>query len=207
MTPEEIESLFTRPDGRFVFARWGRPIAPTVFGVADETLPVVKGAFEAVMALAGHKMAETDPELGSNCMMFFLCDWDELLAVPDLGRLLPDLPALVGRLKAAGASQYRVVRVDEEGAIRAAFVFLHMDGPLASMPADTLALSQVAQIALLWSETAFRDRSPLALAGETAILRPEIAGLIRAAYDPVLPAAAQDPAHALRLFARLERAT
>ncbi|MCB1312978.1 MAG: hypothetical protein KDK29_14380 [Sedimentitalea sp.] len=207
MTPEEIESLFTRPDGRFVFARWGRPIAPTVFGVADETLPVVKGAFEAVMALAGHKMAETDPELGSNCMMFFLRDWDELLAVPDLGRLLPDLPALVGRLKAAGASQYRVVRVDEEGAIRAAFVFLHMDGPLASMPADTLALSQVAQIALLWSETAFRDRSPLALAGETAILRPEIAGLIRAAYDPVLPAAAQDPAHALRLFARLERAT
>ena len=207
MTPEEIESLFTRPDGRFVFARWGRPIAPTVFGVADETLPVVKGAFEAVMALAGHKMAETDPELGSNCMMFFLCDWDELLAVPDLGRLLPDLPALVGRLKAGGASQYRVVRVDEEGAIRAAFVFLHMDGPLASMPADTLALSQVAQIALLWSETAFRDRSPLALAGETAILRPEIAGLIRAAYDPVLPAAAQDPAHALRLFARLERAT
>ena len=207
MTPEEIESLFTRPDGRFVFARWGRPIAPTVFGVADETLPVVKGAFEAVVALAGHKMAETDPELGSNCMMFFLRDWDELLAVPDLGRLLPDLPALVGRLKAAGASQYRVVRVDEEGAIRAAFVFLHMDGPLASMPADTLALSQVAQIALLWSETAFRDRSPLALAGETAILRPEIAGLIRAAYDPVLPAAAQDPAHALRLFARLERAT
>ena len=207
MTPEEIESLFTRPDGRFVFARWGRPIAPTVFGVADETLPVVKGAFEAVMALAGHKMAETDPELGSNCMMFFLRDWDELLAVPDLGRLLPDLPALVGRLKAAGASQYRVVRVDEEGAIRAAFVFLHMDGPLASMPADTLALSQVAQIALLWSETAFRDRSPLALAGETAILRPEIAGLIRAAYDPVLPAAAQDPAHDLRLFARLERAT
>ena len=202
MTPEEIESLFTRPDGRFVFARWGRPIAPTVFGVADETLPVVKGAFEAVMALAGHKMAETDPELGSNCMMFFLRDWDELLAVPDLGRLLPDLPALVGRLKAAGASQYRVVRVDEEGAIRAAFVFLHMDGPLASMPADTLALSQVAQIALLWSETAFRDRSPLALAGETAILRPEIAGLIRAAYDPVLPACARDPSHALRLAAR-----
>jgi hypothetical protein len=37
------------------------------------------------------------------------------------------------------------------------------------------------------------------------MLRPEIAGVIRAAYDPVLPAMAQDPSHALRLAARLSR--
>jgi hypothetical protein len=38
------------------------------------------------------------------------------------------------------------------------------------------------------------------------MLRPEIAGVIRAAYDPVLPAMTQDPTLALRLAARLSRA-
>ena len=32
---------------------------------------------------------------------------------------------------------------------------------------------------------------------------PEIAAVIRAAYDPVMPAVAQDAAHALRLSARI----
>ena len=205
MTPEEIEALFTRENGAFVFARWGRPVAPIAFGVEDQTLSVIKGALEAVAALAGHSLVEMDPELGSNMMIFFFRDWDELLEVPDLDRLVPDLAPLVGRLKEGDANQYRIFRFDDQGAIRAAFVFLRMDAHLSAVPAETLALSQVVQTMLLWSDTAFRDRSPLAVAGETTILRPEIAGLIRAAYDPVLPSAAQDPAHALRLFARLER--
>lgn len=70
LTPEEIQALFTRSDGSYGFARWGRPIAPIVFGVQEETLTVVKGAIEAVATLAGHPMAETDPELGSNLMFF-----------------------------------------------------------------------------------------------------------------------------------------
>lgn len=205
MTPEDIQALFTRSDGAFLFARWGRPIVPIVFGVKDATLATVKGAFEAVVALADHKMAETDPELGTNCMVFFFREWRELPDVPDLDRLIPDLVPLVARLEDADANQYRVFRFDENGAIRAAFVFLRMDRELSKVPAETLALSQVVQTVLLWSDTAFRDRSPLAVAGETTILRPDIAGLIRAAYDPVLPAVAQDPSHALRLFARLER--
>ncbi|MEX0276685.1 MAG: hypothetical protein AB3N19_04140 [Ruegeria sp.] len=204
MTPEKIEALFTRESGEFLFARWGRPIVPIVFGVEDETLRTVKGAFEAVVALAGHKMAETDPELGANCMVFFFLDWQELLEVPDLDRLIPDLGPLVERLVAADANQYRIFRFEEDGSIRAAFVFLKMDRELSEVPAETLALSQVVQTIILWSDNAFRAQSPLAVAGETTILRPEIAALIRAAYDPVLPGAAQDPSHALRLFARLE---
>jgi hypothetical protein len=35
------------------------------------------------------------------------------------------------------------------------------------------------------------------------VLRPEVAGLIRAAYDPVLPASAREASHALRLAARV----
>jgi len=41
-------------------------------------------------------------------------------------------------------------------------------------------------------------------AGHT-ILRPDIANVIRAAYDPTLDAMNQDPSHALRLFARVGR--
>lgn len=204
MTPQEIEALFTRDDGAFLFARWGRPIAPVVFGVEEATLSVVKGAFEALAALSGHKLAETDPELGSNCMVFFIRDWAELPQVPGMDRLLPDLGPLVARLTAAGANQYRAFRFDEGGAIKAAFVFLRMDADMLELPAESLALGQVVQTFLLWSERAFRDSSPLAVAGEQTILRPEIAGVIRAAYDPVLPAMARDPAHALRLFARME---
>ena len=205
MTPEEIEALFTRDDGTFAFARWGRPIAPVVFGVDAQTLSVVKGAFEAVAVLAGQPLAETDPELGSNCMMFFFRDWSELTGVPGLERLVPDLGPLVVRLTAAGANQYRVFRFEENGAIKAAFAFLRLDAALSDQPAETLALNQVVQVMLLWAPAAFRDRSPLAAAGETVILRPDIAGLIRAAYDPVLPAVARDASHALRLHARMQR--
>lgn len=203
LTSDAIETLFTRGTGEFVFARWGRPIAPIVFGVEDQTLSVVKGAFEAVVTLAGHDLGETDPELGSNCMVFFFRDWAELLDVPDLDRLIPDLADLVARLQGADANQYRVFRFDEAGAIKAAFVFLRMDDNLSAVPAEALALSQVVQTILLWSDTAFRDRSPLAVAGETTILRPDIADLIRAAYDPVLPAMSQDRSTALRLLARM----
>jgi hypothetical protein len=204
MTPSEIESLFTRPDGSYAFARWGRPIVPIVFGVDDKTLETVKGAIEAVVALAGHKMAETDPELGANLMFFFFREWDELLELPDLGKMIPNLDTLVGKLKAADASQYRAFRFDDQGAIQAGFVFLKMRSDLSKLPAETLALGQVVQTMLIWADTAFATQSPLAVAGEATILRPDIAGGIRAAYDPVMPVAANDPSHALRLFARMQ---
>jgi hypothetical protein len=203
MQPELIEPLFTRGDGQYLCARWGRPIVPVVFGVDDATLATVKGAIEAVVALAGHRMAETDPELGANLMVFFFRDWAELPQVPNLDRLVPDLGPLCARLQAAGANQYRFFRFDETGAIKAAFVFLRMDADLSAMPAQTLALGQAAQVILLWSDRAFAQTSPLARAGETVILRPEIGDVIRAAYDPILPPVARDASHALRLSARI----
>jgi hypothetical protein len=206
MEPEEVEALFTRGDGTYLFARWERPIVPVVFGLAEESLPVFKGAIEAVVTLAGHKMAETDPELGANLMLFAFRDWAELLAVPDLDRLVPELAGLVARLEAVGANQYRVFRFEANGAIRAAFVFLRMDAALADMEAGALALAQAVQVIVLWSEGAFRDSSPLVRMGGQAVLRPEIAAVIRAGYDPVLPAVARDPSHALRLLARIGRA-
>ncbi len=203
MTPQEIETLFTRKDGTYLFARWGRPIVPVVIGVDDATLSVVKGAVEAVVALAGHEIAETDPELGTNLMVFFFREWDELPQVPDLDRLIPDLIPLVDRLRAADANQYRVFRFDEDGGIKAVFVFLRMDEALAQLPAETLALSQMVQVMVLWSDAAFGSQSPLALVDGRTILRPDIAGVIRSGYDPVLPVMAKDASHALRLSARI----
>ena len=204
MTSEEIEALFTRSEGGFAFARWGRSICPVVFGVDDATLGVIKGAIQATCDLAGHDMGEMDAELGSNLMMFFFMDWKELLDVPGMDRLVPDLAPLVARLEAAEANQYRFFRFDEAGAIKACFVFLRMDEHLSDVPAQTLALSQIVQSMLLWSDKAFQDRSPLMVANDTTILRPDVAQLLRAAYDPVLPDAAQDASHALRLAARLQ---
>jgi hypothetical protein len=205
---EQIEALFTRSGGEYVFARWGRPIAPVVFGVQEETLSVVKGAVEAVSALAKLDVVETDPELGANLMVFFFLEWDELPEVPNLDDLVPDLLPLVARLKAVDANQYRVFRFDESGAIKACFVFLRMDAHLSEVPAETLALGQIVQSILLWSDVAFSDASPLAVLPEGGvILKPEIGDLIRVAYDANMPAVAAEPSHALRLSARLVAAS
>jgi hypothetical protein len=204
---DEVAALFTRPDGGYLFARWGRPLAPVVFGVEDATLRTFKGAIEAVAALAGHPVAETDPELGANLMLFFLRDWDELAQVPNLDRLIDGLGPLLERLEAGRANQYRVFRFDAAGAIRACFAFLRIDDELAATPAPTLALATAVQTILLWSDAAFEDRAALASTeGGGVFLRPEIAGVIRAAYDAAMPSATRDPVHALRLAARLAAA-
>ena len=201
----DIKEYFTRQDGQFAFARWGRPIAPIAFGIEDKNLTVLKSTIEAVIGLAGHEMSETDLELGSNMMFFFLQDWRELREVPNMDRLVPDLAPLTRKLQAKGANQYRLFRFDEAGGIKACFVFLRMDEHLSAVSAETLCLSQIVQSILLWSDQAFQSQSPLAVVeGGRIILRTEIAKLIRAAYSASLPAHSNDPSFALRLFARIQ---
>ena len=198
-----IQALFTRADGQYLFARWGRPIVPVVFGVSDQTLAVLKGAIEAVVVLAGHKMAEVDTELGANLMLFFCADWTELQGVPGLDRLVPELPDLVGRLQAADANQYRIFRFDPAGAIRACFGFVRMDAHLAAVPVETVALSQAVQMIVLWSDMAFRGASPLEVLDGVAMLKRDVGAVIRAGYDKVLPDMSRDPNHGVRLAARV----
>ncbi len=207
-TVTEIEEMFTRTDGNYVFARWGRPISPVVFGVLDETLEVVKAAIQNVCSVCDHPMDELDPELGSNLMVFFFSAWDELSAVPDLDQLIPNLSNVVDRLQLADANQYRAFRFDDVGAIQACFVFLKVDEALELLSADALVLAQVVQVMLLWSPAAFCDKSPLAVLEDgTTVLRPEIADLLRAAYDPIMPARANNPSHAFRMQARIRLIT
>jgi hypothetical protein len=103
-------------------------------------------------------------------MVFFFRDWDELLAVPDLDRLVEGLGPTVARLKAAGANQYRAFRFDEGRAIKAAFVFVRMDAAMTQTPAADIALMQAVQTIVLWSDTAFAERAPLARSGDCRCL-------------------------------------
>lgn len=188
MTAEEISALFTAADGTFLCARWGRPVAPVVFGLDDASLTVFRAALTAVLAHARHPMTDTDPEMGANLMVFAVSEWAELEGVPDLDRLtgLPDVPA---RLTAQSADRYRLLRFDADGSIRACFSFLRLGGALAD--------SHPAQLA--------EDTGVNALLSFAQHVTPstEIAALIRAAYDPLLPNCARDASHALRLAARL----
>jgi hypothetical protein len=75
---------------------------------------------------------------------------------------------------------------------------------LQQLGADSLALSQAVQAMFLWSQEAFQTRAPLAvLSNGTIVVRPEIAALLRAGYDPVMPMSCDDASHALRLAARI----
>ncbi|QHQ37511.1 hypothetical protein GO499_19475 [Algicella marina] len=202
MTPERVAGMFTQSDGAFRFARWARPLAPVIFGTDDASLGPLKDGLRVVASLADLSLVEADPEFGSNFMMFFCRDWAELRDVPDMGRMLPDFDGLIGRLEAAGANQYRHFAHEPDGAIRFCVCLLRMDAALAAMPAEDLAQLQAARSLLLWSDTAFRDRSPLAQVPAGTIVAPDVAALIRAGYDRALPDASDDPALAYRLAAR-----
>ncbi len=77
---------------------------------------------------------------------------------------------------------------------------------LQQISAQTLAVTQSFQGLLLWSMRAFDQESPVALVADTGrcVVKPWHANLVRAAYEPVIPAASAEPALALRLAARLQ---
>ena len=205
MDSKEIEKCFAKPEGGYAFARWNRPIAPVVFGVDDAALPVLKGAIEAVAKLAGIEVVETDPELGVNHMTFFMKEWRELSETKDMDRLLPDLDNLVSRLEEVDASQYRFFRYDDQGGIKAAFMFVRMTAEMEKLSAEAISLTNAIQSIVTWGPDAFSGGSPLAMNEESnlVVLKVEYADVIRASYDPVMPIAANDPSHALRLAARM----
>lgn len=204
-----VAALFTGRAGAFRFARWGRPLAPMIHGTNDEGVRIFEDALGAVAGLAGPGTAEIDPELGANFLVFFCRDWGELAEVPSLARLLPGLGGLLATLAEAGANQYRVVGFDGSGAIRACITLMRYDADLRRVPARTLAMSQSVRGLLLWGDDAFAPESPIALVRDEAggpgrcIVKPWFAALLRAAYDPAIPAASSEPALALRLAARL----
>ncbi len=204
LTAAEIESMFTN-NGRYIFARWGRPIAPVVFGTDDESLDVFKDAFATVASLGDMHLAENDPELGANFLVFLCNDWSEIKEVPNLNRLLANIDDLVVELDRTGANQYRSFAFDPTGAIKLCVLLLKYDDDMAQISAQALATGQMAQAMLSWSPSAFLEKSPIGIieANNMAIVRPSVAALIRAAYDKTMPDTSGDISHALRLETRV----
>jgi hypothetical protein len=204
LPPGQVEKLFEAQDGGYRFSRWGREIAPVVFGIDDETLGHLKDAMASVALIAGMEFVETDPELGANLMMFFCTDWDELDMVPNLDQLIPDFDVLKSSLKRTGANQYRTFSFDEHGSIKVCIVLLRFDEHMAQTSVQTLGVGQMTQCILLWGDEAFKDTSPIAIVPENGmcIVKPNYAALIKAAYDPAMPPSAVATSHAMRLAAR-----
>ncbi len=204
---QEIEALFTSKCGNYTFARWGRPIAPVVFGVDDTTLGYLKDAIAQTVAVTGGTLAETDPELGANFMWFFCTEWTEISQVTDLEKLVPNLNDVVINLDKKDVNEHRMFIFDNTGAIKMCLLFIRMKGAVADMTVQTLAVGETLQSLLVWSNDAFSTQSPIAVIKENGIcmVKPNFASLIRAAYDPILPSYATDASHALRLHPRADK--
>lgn len=206
--PACVQALFTREDGSFQFARWGRAIAPAIIGVDDQGCQIFESAIGTVAKIAGIEVRELDPELGANLLIYLVNDWAELATAPNLLQFIPNLPDLIEALGQRGANQYRVFSVDADKAIRHCIVLLRYDGEMQQVSAQTLAVSQAVQALLMWSPEAFKTESPLALTEDgVCVVKPMHADLMRVAYDPALPGASSDPALALRIAARMTVAT
>ena len=199
-----VSAQFTRRDGSFRFARWGRPLVPVIVGTNDEGCNIIEDGIRAVARVARLEVGELDPDLGANFLVFLVNDWAELVEAPNLVRLIPNLGDLIANLTEHGANQYRVFNFTEEGAIRLCITMLRYDEDLQKVSAQTLAVGQAFQGMLLWSDAAFADESPIAVTEDgLCVVKPVFADLLRAAYDPVLPDAGTDASLALRLAARL----
>lgn len=204
---ERIQRLFG--GDQFKFARWGGPISPVVVGLDDKGCKLFEEAIGAVAELAGAKIEEIDPEMGANFMVYVMSDWAHATRAPNLPNFLPDLPALIQRLTEANANRYRVFAFDDAGAIRAAITLLRYDEQMQAAPVDYIALTEAALGMLVYDEAGVAADRPVVMArfeddDARAIMSPWHAMLLRAAYDPAIPAGSKDPALAMRLAARID---
>lgn len=192
----------------FKFARWGGPIAPTVIGLDEGGARLFGEAIRLVAGIAGREVEDIDPEMGANFLVYVMQDWAHAARAPNLPNFLPDLPALIERLTAANANRYRVFAFDDQGAIRAAITLLRYDEQMRAAPVDYIALTEAALGMLVYDEAGVAEDRPVVMARfdedePRAMLSPWHAQLLRAAYDPRIPAGSKDPSLALRLAARI----
>lgn len=208
---ERIQRLFG--GDQFKFARWGGPIAPVVIGLDEKGAKLFEEAIGAVAEVAGAKIGEIDPEMGANFMVYIMSDWAHAALAPNLPNFLPDLPKLIERLTEANANRYRVFAFDDQGAIRAAITLLRYDEQMQAAPVDYIALTEAALGMLVFDEAGVMNDRPVVMArfedaeGDSdarAILTPWHAMLLKASYDPAIPAGSKDPTLAMRLAARID---
>lgn len=206
-TAERIQRLFG--GANFKFARWGCAISPVVVGLDDKGTQLFEEAISAIAEVADLKVEELDPEMGANMMIYIMGDWSHADKTPNLPNFLPDLPALVERLNKANANRYRVFAFDDQGAVRASITLLRYDEQMQEAPVDYIALTEAVLATLVFDERGVSEDRPIVMAKfededvARAVLSPWHARLLKAAYDPTIPAASGETALAMRLAARV----
>lgn len=205
-SPEAIEKMFTH-DGVYKFARWSRPQAPAIFGVDDATLGQMKETIIKTVGFTGQEIADVDPDIGMNFMWFFCQSWDELKDAPGLAKLMPDLNERVDRLNAENAFTHRIYGFEEDGSIRMCASFFRMTGEMLDVPLNVLTMTETIRSLLLWSDNALDEHQSVFMIDESGSCHghPVFTALLHAAYEPVMPATADDASHALRLHARITK--
>ena len=206
-TANRIQRLFGGDN--FKFARWSGSISPVVVGLDDKGTQLFEEAIGAIAEVAGLKIDEIDPEMGANMMVYVMGDWAHAKQAPNLPTFLPDLPALIDRLNQANANRYRVFAFDDAGAIRASITLLRYDEQMQEAPVDYIALTEAVLATLVFDERGVAEDRPVIIAKfedddyALAVLSPWHAKLLKAAYDPTIPAASGETSLAMRLAARV----
>lgn len=192
----------------FKFARWGGAVSPAVIGLDEAGGRLFGEAVRVLAGLAGLRLEESGAEAGGALLIYVMKDWADAARAPHLPDFLPDLPALIARLEAAGANRYRVFAFDDQGAIRGSITLLRYDAAMRAAPVGYIALTEAALALLVYDEAGVAADRPVVMAefeggDRRAVLSPFHAALLKAAYDPAIPAGSKDPALALRLAARI----
>ena len=206
LSEDEIKDLFTQADGTYQFARWSRPIAPVVFGVNDEILKGLRAAIEATVGITGQKLVDVDPDLGTNFMWIFVREWDELMSLPDIDKLIPDIQGKLVEIKKSNGNSYRYLTFAPDGGIMFACVIIRPTGDYANQSVATIGSAETVLTLATFGPKAFAKESPLAIVPDNnvIIVKPKYAAAIRAAYDETMPVRSDDASHALRIKARAD---
>lgn len=212
---EAIRQLFTRsaesvegapedPAQRFRFARWGRPLAPVVLGLDEESAEAARAAVVEAAEAAGVGAVDEDPDLEANFLICVCEKWSQLKSISGLDRLIPDLERLLTLLSAVGANQYRIFRVAPEEGISFAVTLVRFDESVAGLSAQAIGATQAAHGLLMWSDEAFAEDAPVAInRSGRGVIKTFHAKLLKAAYGEDAPSTSEDPNLADQLAAAM----
>jgi hypothetical protein len=200
MTPAEVAAFFTHRDGGYRFARWVRPIVPFVAGGGADFAAVIRRGLSEVASISGHPADPDGAPVDMTWAVLCVERWRDLPALPGAEAVIPGLVALVSRLEAQDATQFRSFRHDAGGGIVGVTSVLRLPRLLDRFPAEVVGVRQAVLAHLTWSIPKLMSWNMMD-AGHR--LRPEMVALLRAAYAPGLPVAADDARHAGRLAAEM----
>jgi hypothetical protein len=195
VTPDEIAAYFTKPNGEFLFRRWASPIVPHAFGPTAPESEVLYQAFDTISALSGHPVVRAPDGVGMNLTFFFINEASDMMKLPGAEGFLGMLAMLVKQLMSGKSALRRNFTTDDKtGAISQMTMIARTSGWLRHHPPESLALRLAVLTHLTWALRRDQKAPPLLVADAPGGVHPNVAAILRVAYDPSLPDASTDKA-------------